>query len=140
MILQYACYNVNGLRKTQRGKLFFTFLNKNIYDMVFLQETHSCPSDEKLWPCEWRGKIIFAHGKNNSRGVAILFKYSLNFELGTIKIDSNGRFILVDVKIINTTFVMGNVYAPVNDEPKFFDSLFSAITEFLNNDLILAGD
>ena len=35
---------------------------------------------------------------------------------------------------------MGNIYAPVNDEPKFFDSLFSAITEFPNNDLILAGD
>ena len=108
--------------------------------MVFLQETHSCPSDEKLWACEWGGKIIFAHGKNNSRGVAILFKYSLKFELGTIKIDSNGRFIPVDVKINNTTFVMGNVFAPVNDEPKFFDSLFSAITEFPNNDLILAGD
>ena len=49
-------------------------------------------------------------------------------------------FILVEVKINNTTFVMGNVYAPVNDEPKFFDFLFSAITKFPNNDLILAGD
>ena len=67
----------------------------------------------------------------------------MKFELGTIKIDSNGRFILVDVKINNinnTTFIMGNVYAPVNDEPKFFDSLLSAITEFPNNDLVLARD
>ena len=139
MILQYAGYNVNDLRKIPKRKSIFYLLKQKQYDMVFLQETHSCPSDEKLWACEW-GKIIFAHGKNNSRGVSILFKYSLKFELGTIKIDSNGRFILVDVKINNTTFVMENVYAPVNDVPKFFDSLFSAITKFPNNDLILARD
>ena len=131
MILQYASYNVNGLRKSQKGKVFFTFLNKNNTTWYFSQETHSFPSDEKLWACELGGKIIFAHGKNNSRGVAILLKYSLKFGLGTIKIDSNGRFILVDVKTNNTTFVMGNVYAPVNDEPKFLTLCFLPLLNFL---------
>ena len=29
MILQYASYNVNGLRKSPKRKSIFTFLNKN---------------------------------------------------------------------------------------------------------------
>ena len=47
---------------------------------------------------------------------------------------------LVKVKINNKTFVMGSVYAPVIDEPKFFDSLFSAIADFTDNDLVMGGD
>ena len=97
---------------------------------VFLQETHSGLTDETLWTCEWEGKIVFAHG---NKSVAILFKYSLKFEMGTVKstftinIDSEGRFMLVEVKINSKTFVMESVYAPVIDKPKFLDSLFSAL-------------
>ena len=39
--------------------------------------------------------------------------------MGTINVDSEGRFVLVEVKIDNKTFVMESVYAPVIDEPKF---------------------
>ena len=89
--------------------------------------------------CEWGGKIIFARGKNNSRGVVILFKYFVKFEIATISVDREGRFMLVEVKIKNKTFVIRSVYAPVIDEPKFFDFLFSTIADFTDNDLVLGG-
>ena len=78
--------------------------------------------------------------KNNSGGVAILFKYSLKFEIGAINVNFEGGFMLVEVKISNKTFVRGSVYAPVIDEPKFFDSLFSAIADFTDNDLVMVGN
>ena len=37
----------------------------------------------------------------------------------------------------NKTFVIESVYARVIDEPKFFDFLFSAITDFTDNDLVI---
>ena len=46
-------------------------MEKNAF--VFLQETHSLVSDENQWQTEWGSDIIFSHGSNNSRGVAILF-------------------------------------------------------------------
>ena len=58
--------------------------------------------------------------------------------MGTINIES--RFMLVKVKINNKTFVMESVLALVIDEPKFFDSLFSAIADFTDNDLVMGGE
>ena len=47
MILQYASYNVNGLRKSPKRKSISYLLKQKHHDMVFLQETHSahnfCP-------------------------------------------------------------------------------------------------
>ena len=76
-------------------------------------------TDQTLRICEWRGKIISAHAKINGKGGTILLKYLLKFEMGSTNIDSEGRFILVKVKINNLAFVMGSVYARVIDEPTF---------------------
>ena len=70
----------------------------------------------------------------------LLFNYSLKFEIGNINIDSESRFMLVEVKINNKTIVMGSVYAPVIDEPNFFYSLFSAIADFTDNGLVMSGE
>ena len=48
----------------------------------------------------------------------------MKFEIGTINIDSEGRFMFVEAKINDKIFVMGSVYAPVIDEPKFCDFYF----------------
>ena len=60
--------------------------------------------------------------------------------MGTIDIGSKGRFMLVEVKINSKTFVMGSVYAPTIDEPKFFDSLFFAIADLTDNDSVMGWD
>ena len=71
MLLKCASYNVNGLRKNPKRKSISYFLKEKNYDVKFLQETHSCFNDEKLWQYEWGGKLFFSHGENNSKGVAI---------------------------------------------------------------------
>ena len=140
MLFKYASYNVNGLRQNHKRKSIFYLLKQKQYDLIFLQETHSCMTDEKLWKCEWGGKIIFAHGDRNSKGVAVLFKHSLTFQIISLNIDPAGRFLLIELKINDKVLVIGNIYAPTKEEPEFFDSLFSAIAGFSNADLILGGD
>ena len=140
MLLKCASCNVNGLRKNPKRKSIFYFLKQKNYDIIFLQETHSCFNDEKLWQYEWGGKLFFSHGENNSEGVAILIKQSLKIDFGNLNIDPTGRYCFAEIKINDKSFVIGSIYAPTKDEPAFFDSLFSVIANFFHTDLILAGD
>jgi len=61
-------------------KVFFYYMKQKNHDVILLQETHSCSTDEKLWQDEWSGKIFLSHGTTNSKGVAVLFKNSLKYE------------------------------------------------------------
>ena len=74
MLLKCVSYNVNRLRKNPKRKSIFYFLKQKNYDIIFLQETYSCFNDEKRWQYEWKGKLVFSHGENNSKGVAVLVK------------------------------------------------------------------
>ena len=74
MLLKFANYNVNGMRKNPKWKNIFYFLKQKHYDSIFLRETRSRYNDEKLWQCEWGGKLFFSHGENNSKEVAVLVK------------------------------------------------------------------
>ena len=140
MLLKCTSYNVNGLRKNPKRKNIFYFLKQKNYDIIFLQETHSCFDDENLWQYEWGSKFFFSRRENNSKGVAILIKQSLKINFENVNIDPTGRYCFAEIKINDKSLVIGSIYAPTKDEPAFFDSLFSVIANFYHIDLILAGD
>lgn len=50
-----ASYNCNGLAEKKKRNQIFTWLKMKNYSIIFLQETHSIPADEKLWKEEWGG-------------------------------------------------------------------------------------
>ena len=64
---------------------------------------------EFFWSNEWGGKILFANGSNDSRGVMILFKPSLCFTVLKTECDNIGRFIIADIKVENQVFTIINV-------------------------------
>ena len=60
-------------------------------DRIFLQETHSTQEVERQWEREWGGKMLFLHGANNARGVTILVRNGFDYNVDTVKIDSQRR-------------------------------------------------
>lgn len=66
-------FNVNGIRSEQKRRAIFHYLKYFKSHIILLQETHSVKEDEVLWSNEWGAKIVFNHGNNYSRGVAVLF-------------------------------------------------------------------
>ena len=140
MLLTIVSFNVNGLRNNLKRKTIFHFLKMKKFDFILLQETHSNQTDEKLWKCEWGGDIFYSHGTNHCNGVAILVKKSLKYEQTATYVDQTGRILLIEIKFNDKVFVIGNVYAPTNDEPTFFDALFSTVVNFTKHDLVLGGD
>ena len=62
---------------------------------------------------QWGNRnIIFGHGKSNSKGVAILFSNNLLYEVKKEFIDTEGRFIIVDIQMDKTIYTIANMYAP----------------------------
>ena len=120
MLLNIACFNVNGLRQNLKRKSIFYHLKNKKFDIILLQETYPFAAEETLWQYKWGGKIIFAHGNSNSKGTAILIRQSFACEAKTTYADSTGRFLLTEIEINDKNLVICNVYAPNKDDPKFF--------------------
>ena len=97
--LHLATYNVRGLGNDKKRREVFHYLNIKPYDIIYLQETHSSEAIERRWRLEWGGTIVFSHGSTNVRGVAILIKKKCGVKVKKAKIDSDGRMVMVSVKI-----------------------------------------
>ena len=137
--------DVRGLRSPTKRKAFFLWLDQRRYDIVFLQETYSTPDVEDTWRAQWQGKFYFSHGSNHIRGVLILARSDLDLRVKSIKADDDGRFIIMEAEIQDSSFLLVNVYAP-NKTPhqcNFYDKLNKYIEEYVANKklrLIVGGD
>lgn len=118
-------WNVRGLRDNKKRNKVFSWIKKhtNSNALVMLQETHSLLKDESLWRNEYGSDIVYSHGTNDSRGTMILLGKGLEYKFKDkskqIICDSNGRYVILDIEIQDTPFVIINVYAP-NDEHNQF--------------------
>ncbi len=56
--------------------------------------------------------MFFSHGSQHGKGVLILIKNSLEFELKSVRQDSQGRFIILDALVQDQKFLFENIYAP----------------------------
>ena len=132
--------NARGIANETKRRKLFKFLKHKDSDIVLLQETHSKKGDTKMWRSLWGSNLINAHGTSASAGVAILLNKRLNYELGKISIDPEGRYIIMDITINDKTLTIINVYAPNSDTPQFFIDLFNTQKEHSNNEIIIGGD
>ena len=100
---------------------------------------------ENLWSFEWGGKILFSHGTNNSRGVAILFKNGSNFDVSNVYHDNYGRILSVNFVKDEVNFTLVNVYAPNIESLQidFYDDLCNLVggdALNVNDRIVIGGD
>ena len=98
--------NARGVRSFARTKSILIGCS-NLPPIMF-----GTPELENVWKNQWKGEMFFSHGTNHSRGVLILVKDLLDFRLQSIKVDSEGRYILLEALIQDSPFVLLNIYAP----------------------------
>ncbi len=126
--MKFISLNVRGLREGKKQRDIFHWF-KRYYQgnqcFILLQETHSKPTDESIWKSEWGNNIIFSHGQNDSKGVAILCpKQSQHFEILSTSGDKEGRMCLINLKLDSNEICLINIYAPVKTEKKISIELF----------------
>ena len=77
----------------------FMWLNERKYDIIFLQETYCTVEVEDTWRTQWRGKLFSSHGTNHSCGVMVLVRSDLDFNLKSVEVDVQGRYVLVEADV-----------------------------------------
>jgi len=137
--------NARGIRSFEKRKALFGWLMKDKADICFLQESYSTPEVEKIWKSQWKGELFFSHGTEHSKGVLILVKKSLEFELKNAKVDKNGRFIILETNVQDHPFLFVNLYAPnkTNEQSTFFEEVREELDNFClaeDCNIIMGGD
>ena len=69
--------------------------------------------------------MVFFHGKSDSRGVLIVFRKSVNYKITEQYVDSNGKYIVLNVLLDSVPFILVNYYAPnyETDQLKLLEEL-----------------
>jgi len=141
--MKFISFNVNGLGIEVKRKAIFNNLKK-INGITLLQETHSEKKIENDWKTDWNSKMYFSHGSTNSRGVCTIIPNNIEHTLEEKISDSDGRILIIKIKIKNKSFVICNVYAPIQNEKenqlKFIKQFKDLITTFQHQNIIIGGD
>ena len=99
--------------------------------LFFLQETFSTPDVFDSWKFQWPGDMYYSHGSNHSKGVLVLIRETLQFELKSVRKDSRGRFVIVEALVQDSPVLLINIYAPnkSNEAIDFYENLRTALLE-----------
>ena len=148
MTIKIISLNVNGIRDHKKRTTVFYWLKQQKADICLLQETH-CESQTDIvsWSNEWEGKTFWSIGTNYSKGVAILIKEKLDITITNTEIDTDGRYVAINIDIDELRSKVMNIYAPNKpaDRINFFKELKKNILEYQSidtndNELIIGGD
>ena len=95
-----------------------------------------------MWS-KWGFECIIAGPDCASKGVAVPFKNNFEYKIHILK-DDEGRYILIDIQMLNKRLTLANLYAPSSgDHPEFFFGFFfdKAINEVvsMDNELSVTG-
>ena len=139
--------NVRGLRDCKKRREIFNWLkthHQGKRSFVLLQETHSSDSDNETWETEWGSKILYSHGTNNSRGVALLFPHKSEYTVEGYASDDDGRRLIVHLENQGCKLTIVNVYAPTQDcaseQGNFYKDLQSELEDLDLNHTVIGGD
>ena len=70
----------------------------------------------------------------------MLFNNNFSFQVSRTYIDPKGRFIISDVSTNGKCITLANVYAPNEDDPNFYISVFDQLVDFKCDEIIIGGD
>ena len=133
-------FNVRGICDNVKRNDVFDYLKSLKSDIYCIQDIHCTEEQEMQFKRDWKGDIYISCGTNRSRGVAILFGGTLEYETIDVKKDNAGNYIILNIKIIDMEVCLVNIYGPNTDSPQFYTEVFDIITEMNTQSVIMCGD
>ena len=132
--------NCQGLRDFKKRVDVINYFKETGAHIICLQDTHLTDNDKTNFYNIWSG-TFYLHGQNtNSRGVAVLFSNTFDFQVKDVNTDRAGNFLQLVIETYNTKINLVNIYAPNLDNPNFYRSVENLVAQS-NSDLnIICGD
>ena len=141
-IINFCTLNVNGMQMKDKQRRLLQWIKNQNCSIVFLQETHFNNESKCFIEEQSDYQCFCSHGNNSSRGVAILIRNQLDYQIISQFIDTEGRIILLNINIKDTIFTLVCLYAPNCKTTK--NNFFKKVNTFLKDHGIgipmIAGD
>ena len=132
--------NCQGIRDTRKRLDVLKYFDNMNIDILCLQDTHLIDSDLKQINSIWKGNFIINGNKTNARGTAIFFSNKFEYDLIDSHKDADGNLLIVNLKIVEMTFKIINLYSPNQDSPDFFEMISDAVQSNQQDYVIICGD
>ena len=123
MAVKILTFNCQGLGSVEKRLDVFNYLKTKQCQIYCLQDIHSVKSNVSFIRTQWKNDCIFSSGKSNSRGVAILFGNNFEHTVHNYIADEEGNYIIADLTVENSRFILINLYGPNKDCPAFFNNI-----------------
>lgn len=91
--------NVNGLNNPIKRKTILLKLKREGGYIIFLQETHLSKEEHQKLERIAEAVVFSSSHSSARRGVAILVRNNIPFQVGKLLADKDGRYVLVEGKI-----------------------------------------
>ena len=140
MTLKIASLTVRGLGEAAKRRDIFHYFNIKPFQVILLQELHCTKKTEHLWKAEWGHNMILAQGSSVSKGVGILIKNNCSYTIHRSVIDPNGRYVILDLTLLECRLTLVNLYGPNVHNPEFFKEIIKILDEMPNLYRIIGGD
>ena len=131
---------MRGLGNRVKRTCVFNYFRDKQLDIIFMQEVHCKRNTSIIWQQEWGSNWYTASGDNQSRGTVIMINPRSNVEVTKFVCDHDGHQVLLNIKKYEQEYTLCNIYAPNQDDPSFFMSVFKSIVKFGKENIILDGD
>ena len=140
MDLIIGSINTRGLGDRFKRREIFNWLKCKKLSVYFIQEAHCMQDNTQDWRAEWGYQALLSCCSSNKAGVAILFNNNFSFHIFKAYADPMGRFIICDLTINGKYITLASIYAPHEDNPNFFTSVFNQLLDFKCEEIIVGGD
>lgn len=138
--LKIISVSVRGLGTLHKRRDVIHYLSGLNRDIILLQDTHIIAEKISSFNACWRGKAYHSCYTNNSRGTAILIDRNLQHEVVTEFVSDKGNYVILQCKIGTDTYVVGSIYGPNRDEPRFYAHLGEILDRIDYDNIIIGGD
>jgi len=143
------CQNVLSLNvstKNSKTDLKILATTKGNQDIIILCDTRlnslkqTAAIHDLIKKFRLRGYDFIHNSKSNSRGVAILIKKNLLWEIHRKVDDPGDNYLILSITVSDRKFTLGAIYGPNNNDLNFYDELQRSVLSMNNETIILGGD
>lgn len=138
--IKLVSWNVKGVQNPVKMHKVLSHLESLNCDIAMIQETHTNLNESMKLKQSWVGQVFSSPGSGASRGVSILIAKRVSFTLVTLKIDSEGRYVILHGILENIPCTMVNIYAPNTSQALFLSPLSTLLAQYTDTPLIVGGD
>ena len=132
--------NVNGFGDSTKRREFLQHIKKVQPDIICLIDTRFSEQIHRLIENETNHYCFFNSFNSNARGIAVLVKKTCPISIVDTTNDNTGNVLFLKCNYEENQLLLGVIYGPNNDDPTFFNDIFSLYANSGMTDCIFIGD